>query len=319
MALIKPRSVKVEQIVPGRLAKITFEPLERGYGVTLGNSLRRMLLSSIEGAAITEVQFDGVAHEFDTIEGVREDVLDIILALKELDLRMAPELEAATITLDVQGPAVVTAADLQCPAGVEVLNPELELAHLNEQGKLRFEAKVERGRGYWPANERPAAKNRPIGTLLVDASFSPIRRVAVRVEQARVGQKTNYDKLILEVETNGAITPEDAVHEAARILEDQLAVFIDFSKVEAAPTSRPRGEDLEKLLDRPLEDLELSGRTLNTLRASGMQTIRELVARSEQDLLRMPNFGKKSLDEIQQSLERFGLALGMQQPAQAEE
>ncbi len=310
LKLIRPRSVQVEEVVPGRLAKITFEPLERGYGTTIGNGLRRMLLSSIPGAAITEVQMEGVAHEFATIPGVREDVLDILLALKEVDLRMEPHIEQATLTLEVEGPAVVRAGDFACPAGVAVLNPELVLAHLNEDGKLKLEAKAEWGRGYSPAAER-APKSKPIGRILLDASFSPIRRVAVRVEQARVGQRTDYDKLILEVETNGAIAPAEAVNEAARLLMEQLRVFVDFSQVEEAPKPEPKGDELAKILARPLEDLELSGRTLNTLKADGLTTIGELVVRTAQDLLRTPNFGRKSLAEIEEALARFGLRLGM--------
>ncbi len=308
--LIRPRSVQVEEIVPGRLAKIVFEPLERGYGTTIGNGLRRMLLSSIPGGAITEAQIEGVAHEFDTVPGVREDVLDILLTLKEVDLRLEPHVEEATLALEVEGPAVVRAGDFSCPAGVAVLNPDLVIAHVNEDGKLRLEARAERGRGYSPAAER-APEDKPVGRLLLDASFSPVRRVAVRVEQARVGQRTDYDKLILEVETNGAVAPADAVNEAARILMDQLGVFADFSQVEEAPKPQPKGDELSAFLGRPLDDLELSGRTLNTLRADGIETIGELVARTAQDLLRMPNLGRKSLAEIEEALARFGLRLGI--------
>ncbi|MDQ7000782.1 MAG: DNA-directed RNA polymerase subunit alpha, partial [Mariprofundus sp.] len=217
MQLINPRNIIVEEKIPGRAAKIVFEPLERGYGTTIGNSLRRMLLSSLPGAAITSVVFDGVAHEYDTIKGVREDVMDIILTLKELDIRMESD-DAATITLDVKGASVVTAGDIQCPAGLMVLNPELVLAHLNDDGHLKIEAKVEKGRGYDAASEREVDE-RAVGSLLVDASFSPITRVATRVESARVGQRTDYDKLIMEVETNGAMTPEEAINEAARIID----------------------------------------------------------------------------------------------------
>ena len=310
LKLIRPRDVQVEEIVPGRLAKIVFEPLERGYGTTIGNGLRRMLLSSIPGGAITEVQIEGAAHEFDTLPGVREDVLDILLALKEVDLKLDPHVDEGMLTLEMDGPAVVRAGDFACPAGVAVLNPELVIAHLNEDAHLRMVARVERGRGYAPAAER-AQKDRAVGWLLLDASFSPIRRVAVRVEQARVGQRTDYDKLILEVETNGAIAPADAVNEAARLLIDQLGVFADFSQVEAPPKREPKGDELSELLNRPLEDLELSGRTLNTLKADGLVTIQDLVARTAQDLLRTPNFGRKSLAEIEEALARFGLRLGM--------
>lgn len=229
MQLIKPRNISVEEKVAGRSAKIVFEPLERGFGTTIGNSLRRMLLSSLPGSAVTSVIFDGVAHEYDTIKGVREDVMDIILSLKTLDVRM--EGSAATLTVNAKGPAVVTAADIQCPAGVLVLNPEMVLAHLNDDGQLKFEARVEKGRGYDPASERDAGE-RTVGSLLIDASFSPVRRVSTRVEAARVGQKTNYDKLIMEIETNGSLSPQEAINEAARIIEDQLAVFVDFSALD---------------------------------------------------------------------------------------
>ncbi|RME85275.1 MAG: DNA-directed RNA polymerase subunit alpha, partial [Zetaproteobacteria bacterium] len=213
--------------------------------------------------------------------------------------------------LEAEGPRVVTAGDLQCPAGVEVLNPELVLAHLNETGKLALEAKVERGRGYSPAAEREE-KDRPIGTLVLDASFSPIRRVAVQVEKTRVGQRTDYDKLILEVETNGAITPEEAVNEAARILMDQLEVFADFSRTAEAPKPKPKGRELDELLARSIDDLEMSWRTSNTLKAQGIMTVGELVRHTPQELLRTPNFGRKSLAEIEEALARHGLRLGMQ-------
>jgi len=261
MQLINPRNISVEEKIPGRSAKIVFEPLERGFGTTIGNSLRRMLLSSLPGAAVTSVSFDGVSHEYDTIKGVREDVMDIILSLKELDIRMEGD-EPATITLDVKGSAVITAADIQCPAGLMVLNPELELAHQNDDGHLKIEAIVEKGRGYDAASEREI-EDRAVGSLLVDASFSPITRVATRVESARVGQRTDYDKLIMEVETNGSITPQEAINAAARIIEQQLAVFIDFEAVAVADVEDTSNEDLEELLIQPIEHLDLSVRSMN--------------------------------------------------------
>jgi len=309
MSLITPRSVTVEEIVAGRSAKIVFEPLERGYGTTIGNSLRRMLLSSLPGSAVTQVKFEGVMHEYDTIKGVREDVMDIILSLKELDLRQESD-DDVTISLDVKGPAVVTAGDIQCPAGVFVLNPELVIAHLNDDGHLQFEALVQKGRGYDPAAEREV-ENRAIGTLLVDASYSPIRRVATRVEAARVGQKTNYDKLIMEVETNGALTPEEAINEAARILEKQLAVFIDFSNIDLGETEEESNDALEELLAQPIEHLDLSVRSMNCLKSDDVFRVGDLVQRSEQEMLRTPNFGRKSLNEIKEVLEKMGLHLGM--------
>ncbi|MDX8395433.1 MAG: DNA-directed RNA polymerase subunit alpha [Mariprofundaceae bacterium] len=310
MDLIKPRSITVDEQVAGRSAKIVFEPLERGYGTTIGNSLRRMLLSSLLGAAITSVKFDGVMHEFDSIKGVREDVMDIILSLKELDIRMENN-ESCAVTLDVKGPAVVTAADIQCPAGLSVLNPDFVLAHLNEDGVLNFEAVVEMGRGYEPAHER-ADEDRPVGSLLVDASFSPIRRVATRVENARVSQKTNYDKLIMEVETNGSITPEDAIGEAARIIQDQVIVFADFSALDEGPGEEVEDSGVEALLSQPIDHLDLSVRSMNCLKSDDIFRVGDLVLRTEHEMLRTPNFGRKSLTEIKEVLENMGLHLGME-------
>jgi len=310
MELIKPRTVNVEESVPGRVAKIVFEPLERGFGTTLGNSLRRVLLSSLPGAAITSISFDGVMHEFDTVKGVREDVLDIILTLKELDIRMdigGP----AHISLDAKGPSVVTAGDIRCPAGVQVLNVDLVLAHLNEDGILKFDATVELGRGYVPAHERASEEN-PIGRLLVDASYSPIRRVATRVEDARVGQKTNYDKLIMEIETNGALTPEEAIGRAAAIIQEQLAVFADFNALESASSHAGDDRALEDLLVQPIDHLDLSVRSMNCLKSDNIFYVGDLVQRTEQEMLRTPNFGRKSLTEIKEVLENMGLHLGMQ-------
>ncbi len=309
MSLITPRNITVEETVPGRSAKIVFEPLERGYGTTIGNSLRRMLLSSLAGSAVTSVKFDSVMHEYDTIKGVREDVMDIILSLKELDIRQESD-EPATIQLDVKGPAVVTAADIQCPAGVFVLNPDLVLAHLNDDASLVFEAVVEKGRGYDPAAEREV-EDRSIGTLLVDASYSPIRRVATRVEAARVGQKTNYDKLIMEVETNGSLSPEEAINEAARILKKQLAVFVDVSDIDLGESEAAADDGLEELLAQPIEHLDLSVRSMNCLKSDDVFRVGDLVQRSEQAMLRTPNFGRKSLNEIKEVLENMGLHLGM--------
>jgi len=312
MQLINPRNISVEEKVPGRAAKIVFEPLERGYGTTIGNSLRRMLLSSLPGAAVTSVIFDGVAHEYDTIKGVREDVMDMILSLKELDIRMEGD-EAVTLSIDVKGPAVVTAADIQCPAGVMVLNPELVIAHVNDDGVLKIEAKLEKGRGYNPANEREDVE-RAVGELLVDASHSPIRRVATRVEGARVGQRTDYDKLIMEVETNGSITPEEAINAAAKILEQQLSVFVDFNAVVEHEVEDEDDNSLDDLLIQPIENLDLSVRSMNCLKSDDVFRIGDLVQRSEQEMLRTPNFGRKSLNEIKEVLENMGLELGMDLP-----
>jgi DNA-directed RNA polymerase subunit alpha len=309
MDLIKPRSITVEEIIPGRTAKIVFEPLERGYGTTIGNSLRRMLLSSLPGGAVTSVKFEGVMHEYDTIKGVREDVMDIILTMKELDIDMLNS-ESTSIILDAKGPAVVTAGDIQCPAGVTIMNPEMVLAHLNEDTVLKFEAIVKKGRGYDPAHEREN-DDRAVGFLLVDASYSPIRRVATRVENARVSQKTNYDKLIMEIETNGSLTPEEAIGAASNIIQDQLAVFSDFTALEDEMT--PEGEDdgIEEVLAQPIDHLDLSVRSMNCLKSDDIFRVGDLVQRSEQEMLRTPNFGRKSLTEIKEVLENMGLGLGM--------
>ncbi|TLS74050.1 DNA-directed RNA polymerase subunit alpha [Mariprofundus erugo] len=312
MHLINPRHISIEEKVAGRAAKIEFEPLERGYGTTIGNSLRRMLLSALPGAAVTSVVIDGVTHEYDTIKGVREDVMDIILSLKELDIRMDGD-EAKTVSLDVKGSSIVTAADIQCPAGLMILNPELVLAHLNDDGHLKIQAKVEKGRGYDPASEREV-EQRPVGSLLVDASYSPIRRVATRVESARVGQRTNYDKLIMEVETNGSLTPEEAINHAARILEAQLAVFVDFEAVSKVVVEEDLDDGLEALLLQPIEHLDLSVRSMNCLKSDDVFRVGDLVQRSEQAMLRTPNFGRKSLNEIKEVLENLGLELGMDLP-----
>lgn len=312
MHLINPRHISIEEKVAGRAAKIEFKPLERGYGTTIGNSLRRMLLSALPGAAVTSVVIDGVTHEYDTIKGVREDVMDIILTLKELDIRMDGN-DAKTISLDVKGSAIVTAADIQCPAGLMILNPELVLAHLNDDGHLKIQAKVEKGRGYDPASEREVDQ-RPVGSLLVDASYSPIRRVATRVESARVGQRTNYDKLIMEVETNGSLTPEEAINHAARILEAQLAVFVDFEAVSKVVVEEDLDDGLEALLLQPIEHLDLSVRSMNCLKSDDVFRVGDLVQRSEQAMLRTPNFGRKSLNEIKEVLENLGLELGMDLP-----
>lgn len=309
MELIKPRSINVEEVVPGRSAKIVFEPLERGYGTTIGNSLRRMLLSSLPGAAVTSVKFEGVMHEFDTIKGVREDVMDIMLSLKELDIAMASG-ERTTVTLDVKGPATVTAGDIQCGSDTTVLNPELVLAHLNEDGILRLEAIVEKGRGYDPAQER-SDEDRPVGFLLLDASYSPIRRVATRVENARVSQKTNYDKLIMEIETNGSITPEEAIGAAARIIQNQLDVFADFEALEEESAAEAADTGIEDVLAQPIEHLDLSVRSMNCLKSDDIFRVGDLVQRTEQEMLRTPNFGRKSLTEIKEVLENMGLELGM--------
>jgi len=310
MKLIKPRKVSVEDIVPGRVSKITFEPLERGYGTTFGNSLRRMLLSSLAGAAVTQVRIAGVSHEFDTIKGVREDVMDIMLTLKTLDLK-SDDGERHVLKINAKGAGKVTAGDLQGSGSVHVLNSDLVIAHLNEDGALDMEVTVESGFGYDPAQNRESDE-RVSGTLLVDASFSPIRRVATRVENARVGQNTNYDKLIMEVETNGALSPEEAIHQAAAIIKDQLAVFVSFDAIEREEVEADTAVNLEDLLRQPIDHLDLSVRSMNCLKSDNIFYVGDLVMRSEQEMLRTPNFGRKSLTEIREVLDKMGLDLGMQ-------
>ena len=310
MELINPRSISIEEMVAGRSAKIVFEPLERGFGTTIGNGLRRMLLSSLPGGAITSVAFDGVLHEFDSINGVREDVVDMILTLKELDVHLSGD-DKETLTLDIKGPAVVTAADIKCPAGVTILNPELVIAHLNDDGHLKMELIAEKGRGYDPAQDREE-EDRPKGFLLIDASYSPIRRVAMRVENARVSKKTNYDKLIMEVDTDGSISPQDAISAAAAMLQEQLNVFVDFDVVEVADDGEDAGDNIAELLSQPIDHLDLSVRSMNCLKSDNVFYVGDLVQRTEQEMLRTPNFGRKSLTEIKVVLDSMGLSLGME-------
>ena len=309
MELINPRSISIEEMVAGRSAKIVFEPLERGFGTTIGNGLRRMLLSSLPGAAVTSASFEGVMHEFDSISGVREDVVDIILTFKDLDVHMSGN-DTETLTLEVSGPAVVTAADIRCPAGVSILNPELVIAHLNDDGVLKAELIVNKGRGYDPAQDREE-DDRPKGFLLIDASYSPIRRVAMRVENARVSKKTNYDKLIMEIDTDGSIAPQDAISVAASMLQSQLNVFVDFDVVESDQADETEGENVADLLSQPIDHLDLSVRSMNCLKSDNVFYVGDLVQRTEQEMLRTPNFGRKSLTEIKLVLDGMGLELGM--------
>jgi len=310
MELINPRSISIEETVAGRSAKIVFEPLERGFGTTIGNGLRRMLLSSLPGAAVTSVSFDGVMHEFDSISGVREDVVDMILTLKDLDVHMSDG-EPLTLNIDVSGPAIVTAADITCPAGVSVLNPELIIAHLNDDGKLKVELIVEKGRGYDPAQDREA-DDRPKGFLLIDASYSPIRRVAMRVENARVSKKTNYDKLIMEIDTDGSVSPQDAISAAALMFQEQLNVFVDFDVAETEVEDEDERDNVADLLSQPIDHLDLSVRSMNCLKSDNVFYVGDLVQRTEQEMLRTPNFGRKSLTEIKLVLAGMGLGLGME-------
>ena len=308
--LLKPRSIDVEKIGLNR-ARVTLEPLERGFGHTLGNALRRILLSTIPGAAITEVQIDGVVHEYSAIEGVQEDVLDILLNLKNVAIRMNAR-DAATLKLSKSGTGAVTAADIQLDHDVEIVNPDLVIAHLTG-GKLNMSLKVTRGRGYQPAAARAIANDdegTSIGVLRLDASYSPVRRVSYTVERARVEQRTDLDKLIVDVDTNGGVDAAEAVRLAARIMRDQLAVFVDLEGEEDIVVGTSRKE-LNPILFRLIDDLELGVRSTNCLKAENIYYIGDLVQRTENELMKTPNLGKKSLNEIKEALKAHELELGM--------
>lgn len=307
--LIKPRLVDVSPVEKNS-ARIVIEPLERGFGHTLGNALRRVLLSTIPGCAVTEVAIEGVLHEYSTVEGVQEDVIDILLNLKNLAIRIA-NAQVATLRLNKSGPGVVTAADIELTHDVEIMNPSLVLANLTSSGKLSMTLKVEKGRGYQPVAQRMATGvEAPVGTLHLDASFSPIRKVSYVVESARVEQRTDLDKLILELETNGTIDPEEAVRNAASILNEHLSVFVDL-KGEVTPRTPDERPSFDPLLLRPVDDLELTVRSANCLKAENIFYIGDLIQRTEVDLLKTPNLGKKSLTEIKDVLATKGLSLGM--------
>jgi DNA-directed RNA polymerase subunit alpha len=306
--LLRPRFVDVQAAGP-RHAKVVLEPLERGFGHTLGNALRRILLSSIPGCAVVEVAIDGVLHEYTTIEGVQEDVIDILLNLKGLAIRMHSK-DEATLTLRKQGPGVVMAGDIALGHDVEIVNPEHVIAHLTKGAELGMTLKVARGRGYQPASVRHTDEERPIGSLLVDASFSPVQRVAYTVESARVEQRTDLDKLIIELETNGTVDPEDTIRRAANILQGQLSVFVDLKADEHGVQPRSESE-LDPILLRPVDDLELTVRSANCLKAENIHYIGDLIQRTEVELLKTPNLGKKSLTEIKDVLGSHGLSLGM--------
>lgn len=310
--LIKPRGLSIDQdSLTDTYGKFVAEPLERGFGTTLGNSLRRVLLSSLQGAAITSVKIDAVDHEFSTIPEVTEDVTDIILNLKEVLLRQHSG-ETKTLVIDVKGPKDVTAADIKTDQDVEVLNPELHLMTLGARGHVHMEMTCRRGRGYVPA-EKNKLPNNPIGTIPIDALFSPIHKVNYQVTNARVGQQTDYDKLTLEVWTNGSVAPTDAVAYAAKILKEQLQVFINFDETEEPViVQQPEAEEkLNENLFRSVEELELSVRSANCLQQANIRTIGDLVQRTETEMLKTKNFGRKSLKEIKEILAEMGLSLGM--------
>ncbi|MGA9853616.1 MAG: DNA-directed RNA polymerase subunit alpha [Gammaproteobacteria bacterium] len=306
---LKPRLVGV-QAQSEHQARVVLEPLERGFGHTLGNALRRILLSSMPGCAVVEVEIEGVLHEYTTIEGVQEDVVDILLNLKQLAIRMHTR-DEATLTLVKKGPGAITAGDIQLDHDVEIVNKDLVIAHLNSAGSINMKLKIKRGRGYQPANQRLAfeEESRPIGRLQLDASFSPVRRVTYTVESARVEQRTDLDKLVIEIETNGTIDPEEAIRRAATILSDQLAAFVDLKGREAG---RVGGEShFDPVLLKPVEELELTVRSANCLKAENINYIGDLVLKTEVELLKTPNLGKKSLTEIKDVLAQHSLTLGM--------
>jgi DNA-directed RNA polymerase subunit alpha len=309
--LLKPRLIEVEAQSMNS-ARVALEPLERGFGHTLGNALRRILLSSIPGAAITEAQIDGVVHEYSSIEGVQEDVIDILLNIKNIAIRMHAR-EEATLRLEKSGNGPVTAADIKLDHDIEIVNPDLVIANLTG-GKLSMSLKVTRGRGYQPAAALRAADedSAVVGVLKLDASYSPVRRVSYSVERARVEQRTDLDKLILDVDTNGGIDPAEAVRLAARILRDQLAVFVDLDAEAATTTAAVAGKrELSPILFRPIDDLELTVRSANCLKAENVYYIGDLVQRTETELMKTPNLGKKSLNEIKEALRAHDLDLGM--------
>ena len=308
--VLRPRGIGIEKITHNR-ARVVIEPLERGFGHTLGNALRRVLLSAIPGFAITEVEIDGVLHEYTTVEGLQEDVIDVLLNLKDVAIRMH-NVDQTTLSLVKQGPGLVTAGEIKVDHNVEILNPEHVICHLTKDMSLNMRLKIERGFGYQPAAARraPDEESRAVGRLLLDASFCPVRRVAYAVEAARVEQRTDLDKLVLDIETNGTIDAEDAVRTAADILTDQLSVFGDFTQRERGG-AKPTASGVDPVLLRPIDDLELTVRSANCLKAENIYYIGDLIQRTEVELLKTPNLGKKSLTEIKEVLAQRGLSLGM--------
>jgi DNA-directed RNA polymerase subunit alpha len=307
---LRPRLVDVETISPTR-SKVTLEPIERGFGHTLGNALRRILLSSMPGCAVTEVEIDGVLHEYSSKEGVQEDIIEILLNLKGLAIGLEGKNEAV-LTLTKSGEGPVTAADIQHDGDVEIANPDHVICHLTGDGSISMRIKVELGRGYVPASTRRDAEeeDRAIGRLLVDASFSPVVRIAYDVDSARVEQRTDLDKLVIDMETNGTLDPEEAIRRASTILAEQLDAFVELRDVKEV---EPKEEKplFDPILLRPVDDLELTVRSANCLKAEAIQYIGDLVQRAEVELLKTPNLGKKSLTEIKDVLASRGLSLGM--------
>ena len=310
--LIRPKKLEVDTAtLTDTYGKFTCEPLERGYGITLGNSLRRVLLSSLQGSAITTVRIEGALHEFTTVPGVVEDVTDIILNVKTLLIRM-DDATPRTLVIDKQGEGEVTAGDIQCPTGVTVLRPEQHIATISKGGRLRMEMTSAMGRGYFTADQNKAPEGQPIGVIPIDSLFSPIQKVNYRVTNARVGHRTDYDRLSIEVWTDGSVRPEDAVAFAAKILKEQLSIFINREEIEeAAAPQQSETDKLNEYLWRSVDELELSVRSANCLQNANIHYIGDLVQRTEAEMLKTKNFGRKSLKEIKEILAQMGLALGM--------
>ncbi len=312
--LIKPNKLEVASGVDAkRIATIVAEPLERGFGLTLGNALRRVLLSSLQGAAVTAVHIDGVLHEFSSIAGVREDVTDIVLNIKEIAIAMSGE-GPKRMVVRKQGPGVVTAGDIQTVGDIQVLNPDLVICTLDEGAEIRMEFTVNTGKGYVPA-DRNRPEDAPIGLIPVDSLYSPIRKVSYKVENTREGQVLDYDKLTLQIETDGSITPEDSVAYAARILQDQLSIFVNFEEPEKEVAAEQAPElAFNPALLKKVDELELSVRSANCLKNDNIVYIGDLIQKTEAEMLRTPNFGRKSLNEIKEVLAGMGLHLGMEVP-----
>jgi len=312
--LLKPKNIHVEQVGHNR-AKVTLEPFERGYGHTLGNALRRVLLSSMVGYAVTEVTIAGVVHEYSSIDGVQEDVVNILLNLKGVVFKLHNR-DEVTLSLRKDGEGAVTAADIQTPHDVEIINPGHVIANLSQGGKIDIQLKVETGRGYVPGTVRRYGEepSKSIGRIVLDASFSPVSRVSYSVENARVEQRTDLDRLVMEIETNGAITAEDAVRASSKILVEQLAVFaqLEGDQISSLMAEAPRGnQNYDPILLRPVDELELTVRSANCLKAEDIFYIGDLIQRTENELLKTPNLGRKSLNEIKEVLASRGLTLGM--------
>jgi len=310
VSLLKPRIVEVESIGPSS-AKVVVEQFERGYGHTLGNALRRVLLSSMIGYAPTEVSIAGVVHEYSTLDGVQEDVVDLLLNLKGIVFKLESR-DVVTVTLKKDAEGVVTAGDIELPHDVEVINPGHVIAHLSQGGKLDMQIKVEKGRGYVPGSLRrfPDEPSKAIGRIVLDASFSPVKRVSYAVESARVEQRTDLDRLVMTIETNGVLSPEESIRQAARILVEQLSVFAALENT-AEPEQQTQTPQVDPILLRPVDDLELTVRSANCLKAENIYYIGDLIQRTENELLKTPNLGRKSLNEIKEVLAARGLTLGM--------